>query len=110
MLDFVSVFLMFFMVLWTWKFFQSSYSTKVPPGPKPWPLVGNLPELIMESSSGKGDQLLRSMGKKYGPIMTLDVGLGNLRILIFDTDLMIQAFIKNSNITSSRPINYQLKF
>ncbi len=108
MLDFVSVLFFVFTGLLVWKFLQFSSSTKLPPGPIPWPLVGNLPQLIVRSRGGKGDQLLKNLNDEYGPIMMLDVGLGKLRILLFDDDLMKQAFIKKARITSSRPSSYHL--
>ncbi len=108
MMDIVSLILLLFVGFVFWKLMRGFSHTRLPPGPKPWFLVGNLPELIIGSLHGKGDQLLRQLSEEYGAIMTLDVGLGNLRILIFDADLMKQAFIDKGRITSSRPYNYYL--
>ena len=110
-MDFVTVALLSLILLGilVWKLIQQDSSgTNLPPGPRKWPLVGNIPELIIGSRGGKGDQLARRLSEKYGPIMTLDVGLGKLRILIFDADLMKEAFIDNAKIISSRPYDYHV--
>ncbi len=108
MMDLVSLFLLLLMGILVWKFIYSFSRSKLPPGPKPWPLIGNLPELIIGARGGKADQLLRKLSAKYGPVMTLDVGLGKVRILIFDVNLMRQAFLEKARITSSRPYDYHL--
>ncbi|KAL8536929.1 hypothetical protein ACS0TY_012205 [Phlomoides rotata] len=53
---------------WTW-FLSSSRRGKLPPGPKPLPVVGNLLQL--------GDaphQTLAKLSKTYGPLMSLHLG------------------------------------
>ncbi len=108
-MDFVTVTLLslIFLGVLVWKLMQQDSSgNNLPPGPRKWPLVGNIPELIAGFKGGKCDKFLKDLNEKYGPIMTLNVGLGKLRILIFDADLMKEAFIENARITSSRPNDY----
>ncbi|KAI4354926.1 hypothetical protein L6164_003749 [Bauhinia variegata] len=49
---------------------QTSKSAKLPPGPHPFPIIGNILELI----GSQPQQALTSLSKIYGPIMTLKLG------------------------------------
>ncbi|OXA44399.1 (S)-N-methylcoclaurine 3'-hydroxylase isozyme 2 [Folsomia candida] len=51
---------------------KNDHSSKEPPGPKPWPIIGNLSDLAKAS-----DNMTLSMGilaEKYGEIYSLKIG------------------------------------
>lgn len=57
---------------------------RLPPGPKPWPLVGNLPSL------GKSRRLetdFRNLAKEFGPIVWLKLGASSRAVLISSSEL-----------------------
>ena len=64
------VVLFLFPLLTLWKNFKSSAS-KLPPGPWKLPLIGNLHQLV---GSPLPHRSFRDMSRKYGPVMTLELG------------------------------------
>ncbi|KAI3991534.1 hypothetical protein MKX01_017153 [Papaver californicum] len=70
-----------------------------PPGPKPWPVIGNLPHLGMAVH-----QSLAAMVKTYGPIIYLR--LGSVDVVVACSASIASQFLKthDSNF-SSRPPN-----
>lgn len=76
---------------------------QLPPGPPPWPIIGNL--LLL------GDQPLQSffhLAQKYGPFMTLK--LGNITTLVVSSPSMAKEIMKtNDQIFSSRPIPISIR-
>ena len=52
-----------------WKRAQSTSSRPLPPGPKPWPLVGNLFDVPSEDRAST----FRKLGQKYGMYPSLPV-------------------------------------
>ncbi|XP_074270533.1 cytochrome P450 76AD1-like [Silene latifolia] len=70
--------------------------TKLPPGPKPWPIIGNIHML--------GDKPHRSVAKlvnKYGPIMSLKLGTVTT-IVISSSEVAKEMFLKHDLALSSR--------
>nr|UTS77795.1 cytochrome P450 736Q2 [Ginkgo biloba] len=76
---------------------QKNPRYKLPPGPNPWPVIGNLHML------GKlPHRNLQALAKKYGPIMSLR--LGSVRTVVVSSPEMAKEFLKTQDaIFSSRP-------
>ncbi|XP_077869724.1 cytochrome P450 2U1-like [Saccoglossus kowalevskii] len=72
----------------------------LPPGPAGWPLIGCLLQC--------GSQVplkFHEWSRKYGNVMSLQLG-SQLVIVLSSYDVIKEAFVKNSNIFSSRPKSY----
>jgi len=71
---------------------------KLPPGPRQWPLIGNLPQIL-----GKDLHLaLTSFGKTYGSLVWLRMGGDN--VLVVNTmDAAVSSFVRQGKIFSGRP-------
>ncbi|XP_057435511.1 geraniol 8-hydroxylase-like [Lotus japonicus] len=77
---------------------QTQNPTKIPPGPRPYPIIGNILEL------GKNPHIaLSKLSKIYGPIMTLKLGTITT-IVITSPKLAKQVLQENSQIFSSRTV------
>ncbi|KAL1369022.1 cytochrome P450 76T24-like [Arachis hypogaea] len=77
---------------------KTQKSTKLPPGPKPLPIIGNILELGTEPH-----QSLTKLSQTYGPIMTLK--LGNITtIVISSPQLAKEVLHKNDLISSYRTV------
>ncbi|MED6164563.1 hypothetical protein PIB30_091298, partial [Stylosanthes scabra] len=73
-------------------------STKLPPGPKPLPIIGNILELGIQPH-----QSLTKLSQTYGPIMTLR--LGNITtVVISSPQLAKEVLLKNDQISSYRAV------
>jgi len=78
---------------------QTQNSTKLPPGPYPFPIIGNILEL------GKNPhKALTKLSKTYGPIMTLKLGTITT-IVISSPQLAKQVLQENSHIFSNRTVS-----
>eukprot|EP01018_Ginkgo_biloba_P040803 Gb_00367 [translate_table: standard] len=89
-------------LLVAWIFFKSRHGSsdqklKLPPGPRPLPIIGNLHML------GKlPHRKLRELSKKYGPIMFLR--LGSVPTVVASTPEMAKEFLKTHDLNfASRP-------
>nr|AGC29948.1 CYP75B65 [Sinopodophyllum hexandrum] len=71
----------------------------LPPGPKPWPIVGNLPHL-----GPVPHHSLASLASKYGPLMHLRLGSVNV-IVAASSSVAVQIFKTHDANFSSRPPN-----
>ncbi|PON41315.1 Cytochrome P450, E-class, group I [Parasponia andersonii] len=77
--------------------FPKTHLPKLPPGPKPWPLIGNL-NLI----GPLPHQSLHKLAQKYGPIMQLK--FGSLPVVVASSAEMARHFLKtHDHIFASRP-------
>jgi cytochrome P450 len=73
------------------------HQPKFPPGPKPWPIVGNL-NLI----GALPHQSLHKLSQKYGPIMHLK--LGSVSVVVASSPEMAKQFLKtHDHVFASRP-------
>lgn len=76
---------------------KTSKSSKYPPGPRPFPIIGNILEL------GKLPHLsLAKLSHSYGPIMSLKLG-SMTAIVISSPEATKEAMQKNDQIFSYRP-------
>ena len=74
---------------------------RLPDGPAPWPLVGNLP--LMARQPHKPHLLLDKLYKQYGAVYTLWLGPYPV-IVISDLKMMKKALIQQSDIFNDRPV------
>uniref|UniRef100_A0A0D6QZV0 Cytochrome P450 n=1 Tax=Araucaria cunninghamii TaxID=56994 RepID=A0A0D6QZV0_ARACU len=88
----------FFVVIWILCYFRrNSSKSKLPPGPRPWPIVGNLHQLGILPH-----RCLADLAKKYGPIMFLR--LGSVPTVVVSSPAMAKEFLKTHDlIFSNRP-------
>ncbi|XP_074273180.1 cytochrome P450 76AD1-like [Silene latifolia] len=70
--------------------------TKLPPGPKPWPIIGNIHML-----GDKPHRTIAELVKKYGPIMSLKLGTVTT-IVISSPEIAKEMFLKHDLALSSR--------
>ena len=67
-------------------------SKQLPPGPRPYPVIGNLLEL-----SGKPHKSLAKLSKIHGPIMSLR--LGQVTAVVFSSPSMAKAILQNHDLS-----------
>uniref|UniRef100_A0A803MS72 Cytochrome P450 76AD1-like protein n=1 Tax=Chenopodium quinoa TaxID=63459 RepID=A0A803MS72_CHEQI len=86
-------------VIFTILFFSKLFTkSKLPPGPKPWPIIGNIHFL-----GDKPHRAVDELSKNYGPIMTLKLG-SNTTIVISSPEIAKEMFLKHDLALSSRAI------
>lgn len=73
---------------------------KLPPGPKPWPIIGNL--LDLPSFNAKAEPFYTMHRQNYGPISSLSV-FGKTLVIINDADAMVELLDKRASKYSDRP-------
>eukprot|EP00253_Pinus_taeda_P034812 PITA_34812 len=79
--------LLFVVLVAVWSFFSSGRKGRLPPGPFPLPIIGNLHML------GKlPHRALAALSKKYGPLMSLR--FGSALILVVSSPEMAREFLK----------------
>ncbi|KAH6802331.1 hypothetical protein C2S51_033777 [Perilla frutescens var. frutescens] len=77
--------------------FKQKPSKKIPPGPKPWPIIGNVNLIAFNPR-----QSVHRLSKKYGEIMLLKVG--QFPVVIVSSPEMAKQFLKtNDAVFASRP-------
>nr|XP_039257559.1 cytochrome P450 2J2-like [Styela clava] len=77
-------------------FKKDDNSANLPPGPKGWPLLGNLPSLSLHS-----EREMMAWNKEYGPVCRLK--MGNIEFIILGSVEAVQeAFVKKSDTFSGR--------
>ena len=70
---------------------------KFPPGPKPWPIIGNI-SLV----GSHAPQSLHNLAQKYGPIMRLK--FGSFPVVVASSAEMAKEFLKtHDHVFASRP-------
>nr|QWK52421.1 cytochrome P450 77B1-4 [Isatis tinctoria] len=99
----IFLFALYLINLW-WLRYSSAGSSQcrmnIPPGPKGWPLVGNLLQVIFQ---GRHFVLLtRDLRKKYGPIFTMQMGQRTM-IIVTDEKLIHEALVQRGPTFASRP-------
>ncbi|XP_057435520.1 cytochrome P450 76T24-like isoform X2 [Lotus japonicus] len=82
---------------------QTQNSSKLPPGPRPYPIIGNILEL------GTNPHIsLTKLSKIYGPIMTLKLGTITT-IVISSPQLAKQVLQENGQTFSSRIVSHAVQ-
>ena len=99
-MDYYLVFLLILPLMWlSIRVLTSKLASQtIPPGPKPFPIIGNLFEL-----SYLPHRDLAKLSKTYGPLMTLKLG-SITTIVISSPNLAKEALQKNDQAFSSRTI------
>lgn len=101
-LIFITIFLAIFLF---WLFRQhNKQSLPLPPGPKPWPIIGNLPHLGSFPHHSIAD-----LARKYGPLMYLRLGFVNVVVAASASTAAQFLKVHDANF-SSRPPNSGAKY
>ncbi|XP_065878611.1 flavonoid 3'-monooxygenase-like [Euphorbia lathyris] len=80
-------------------FFRTRTSLPLPPGPRPWPILGNLPHL-----GPKPHQSIAALARTYGPLMHLRMGF--VDVVVAASSSVATQFLKVHDANfSSRPPN-----
>lgn len=76
--------------------------TRLPPGPVPWPIIGNMPSL-----AGKGSFLkkLLKLRDKYGDVVYLKLGPNLKFVAVFGHKLFHEILVEKGHLTKFRPEN-----
>ncbi|GFZ19980.1 cytochrome P450, family 79, subfamily A, polypeptide 3 pseudogene [Actinidia rufa] len=82
-------------------FWKKDSPHSLPPGPKPWPIVGNLPELLRNKPTFRWiHKMMEDMGAEI-----LCIRLGNVHVISVTSPEIAVEFLKKHDIVfSSRPI------
>lgn len=79
-------------------FKRNSSQQKLPPGPKPWPIIGNMTNLLGSSLH----KSLHSLSRKYGEIMLIK--LGKFPVAVVSSPQMAEQFLRAHDVNfASRP-------
>ncbi|XP_054820058.1 isoleucine N-monooxygenase 2-like [Prosopis cineraria] len=75
---------------------------KLPPGPKPWPIIGNLPEMLSSKSAPKWiHELMKNMNTEIACIK-----LGNVHVIpVINPTIACEFLKKQDDVFASRPIS-----
>ncbi|XP_074263216.1 geraniol 8-hydroxylase-like [Silene latifolia] len=85
-----------FVIFFVLKICRNSTKFKLPPGPKAWPIIGNIHQL-----GDKPHRSVAELSKKYGPIMSLKLGTITT-VVISSPELAKEMFLKHDLSFSSR--------
>ncbi|RFU27833.1 hypothetical protein B7463_g8500, partial [Scytalidium lignicola] len=86
------------LLLWLYTTLRTGKGKKLPPGPRPLPIIGNL----HQSPQNYPWRVYQEWTKKYGPIFRLQYGF-NTVIVLGSYEAAHELLNKRSNIYSSRP-------
>nr|DAD31446.1 TPA_asm: hypothetical protein HUJ06_010297 [Nelumbo nucifera] len=79
--------------------FSNRYPRPLPPGPKPWPIIGNLPHL-----GPVPHHTIAALARVYGPLLHLR--LGSVHVVVAASASVASQFLKTHDANfSSRPPN-----
>ncbi|KAL7114984.1 hypothetical protein ACP275_04G155400 [Erythranthe tilingii] len=92
----LSVVVLFVAVL-SW-FFYPRHHRNLPPGPYPFPIIGNIHQLGQNPN-----QSLAKLSKKYGPLMSIHLGSIHT-IVVSSPEMAKEVLVKNGHAFSSRLI------
>ncbi|CAJ2639271.1 unnamed protein product [Trifolium pratense] len=99
-----SSFILSILIYYFVKFATRSSSLSLPPGPKPWPIIGNMPDLGRFPHHS-----LAALAKTYGPLMHLKLGFAN--VIVAASASVAEQFLKVHDANfSSRPPNAGAKY
>ncbi|KAE9598894.1 hypothetical protein Lal_00022405 [Lupinus albus] len=82
---------------------EKSKKRRLPPGPKPWPIVGNFPEMIASKSAFRWIQKMMNDFKTD----IACIRLGNVHVITVSCpEIAREFFIKQDAVFASRPTNW----
>lgn len=84
--------------------FHTKRRTRLPPGPYPWPVIGNMFQL---AGSPPHDSLTK-LSRRHGPIMTLRIG-SMLTVVISSSEVAREMFKKHDAALAGRKIYEAMK-
>ncbi|MED6217192.1 hypothetical protein PIB30_015310 [Stylosanthes scabra] len=84
-----------------------SKKPKLPPGPKPWPIVGNLPEMLANKPTFRWIQsIMNDLDTEIACIR-----LGSIHVVLVASPSIAREFLmKQDAIFASRPLNWSSKY
>lgn len=90
-----------FLCLW-WRYSSTTGGgpKNLPPGPRGWPLVGNLVQVILQRRHFIF--IVRDLRKKYGPIFTMQMGQRTM-VIVTSSQLIHEALVQRGPEFASRP-------
>ncbi|KMT00140.1 hypothetical protein BVRB_1g019610 [Beta vulgaris subsp. vulgaris] len=98
-MEYYTLSLIFVPIIFTTLFFLQTLSkSKLPPGPKPWPIIGSLHKL-----GDRPHRAVAELSKIYGPIMSLKLGTITT-IVISSPEIVKELFLKHDLAVSSRTV------
>jgi len=77
---------------------RNSHQSRLPPGPKRWPIIGNIHLL-----GSKPHCSLANLSKTYGPLMSLRLGSATI-VVISSPDVAKEMFLQHDSTFSSRRV------
>ncbi|XP_061350516.1 isoleucine N-monooxygenase 2-like [Gastrolobium bilobum] len=82
---------------------EKSKNTRLPPGPTPWPIVGNLPEMLANKPTFRWIQkLMNDLDTEIACIR-----LGNVHVIpVTSPEIAREFLIKHDAVFASRPLNW----
>ncbi|KAJ7539035.1 hypothetical protein O6H91_11G074300 [Diphasiastrum complanatum] len=99
--DLIALLTLLLLTIIVWKILQARLrprlTQRLPPGPRGWPVVGNLFQFMRFFTSD-----LQDLVKKYGPIITFRIGSTPF-IIITDAQIAHEAFVEKGSVFASRP-------
>ncbi|KAG9142429.1 hypothetical protein Leryth_026474 [Lithospermum erythrorhizon] len=99
----------FFLHVW-WRYStgstRKSKPKNLPPGPRGWPLVGNLFQVIFQRRHFI--YIIRDLRKQYGPIFTMEMGQRTL-IIVTSSELIHEALVQRGPLFASRPADSPIR-
>jgi isoleucine N-monooxygenase len=83
-------------------FIENSTKPKLPPGPKPWPIVGNLPKMLANRPTNRWiHKIMEEMNTEIACIR-----LGNVHVIPVSCPIIALEFLRKNDATfASRPIS-----
>nr|WET52777.1 cytochrome P450 76AH20 [Ajuga reptans] len=100
-MDNYAIFIALFIVSWTcflWIRSRGRKLAKLPPGPRPLPIVGNMLQL-----GNKPHQTFAQLSKKYGPLMSIHLG-SVYTVIVSSPEMAKEVMLKFGGSFSSRHI------
>ncbi|RDW76895.1 cytochrome P450 [Aspergillus mulundensis] len=90
--------LVLFCVVFTWRYFANRKYSRLPPGPRPWPIIGNIHQVPLRDPWRK----VSEWHQQYGPIICFWIGPVPV-VVLASMEACHEIFDKRGRIYSSRP-------
>lgn len=104
-LDLFTVLTFFLVLLLTYIIWDNFYGIRVNiPGPTPWPIVGNLPNIVGTKNAA---ETFMKLQKKYGNLVFLRFGPRPI-VLVFGYKKVHEVLVDNASKTKHRPTDLYL--